>query len=416
MNLEFHQLDRRYESLRRKQPKHERDLLASLGDRGQQVPIVVVALQEKPLKEAPQRFLVIDGFKRLRCLKRLGADTVHATLWDLPESEALLLDRSQRDSQRLTQLELGWLLATLRDQGLELLELAKRFDKSPSWVSRHLALVEDLPLPVQEHVRRGAIPAHAAMRHLVPIARKHKKDCLRLACAMAGLKLTSREIGQLCSAWLDGTSQVRERLLADPRLWLRARARRHEPAPVPAGLELLRQVDQIAQSARRLCQRFREAQLSPKETTDLRAALHQAQAELDTFDKEIHRAVQEPSRDDSETRREGGGEAAYRRASHSRPQHRDQGDRVANGAATQDPTPTETRAPSRRDRGTVLDMQGQSRAGSRGASSPGKRDLLLRTDRLLPPARDWEKAEAASGEIPLRAGPGDAARHLAPHR
>jgi ParB family chromosome partitioning protein len=413
MDLEFHQLDRRYESLRRKQPEHERDLLASLAGRGQQVPIVVVALKQEQPTEA-RRFLVIDGFKRLRCLKRLGADTACATLWDLQENEALLLDRSQRDSERLTQLELGWLLATLRDQGLDQQELAKRFDKDSSWVSRHLALVEDLPLPIQEYVRRGAIPAHAAMRHLVPIARKHKKDCLRLARAIADLKLTSREIGELCSAWLDGSSQIRERLLDDPRLFLRARARRQEPEPVPAALELLRQVDQLAQSARRLRKRFGETDLVPQEITELHAALHQAQAELETFDKEIDRAGQEPSTGDSETCREGNREAAHRQASQDLPQHRGDGDQVADGDATEDPPASERRAPSRGDHGAVRDMPGQSRAGSRGASSSGQRSLILRLDRLLPPARDRDEAEAASGEIPLRAGPGDAARHLAP--
>ena len=40
------------------------------------------------------------------------------TLWDLQESEALLLDRSQRDSERLTQLELGWLLGWASGWGM----------------------------------------------------------------------------------------------------------------------------------------------------------------------------------------------------------------------------------------------------------------------------------------------------------
>ena len=42
MELEFHQLDLRYERLRVRQPARERRLLASLADAGQQMPIVVV--------------------------------------------------------------------------------------------------------------------------------------------------------------------------------------------------------------------------------------------------------------------------------------------------------------------------------------------------------------------------------------
>ena len=43
MQLEFHQLERRWEHLRVRHPARQRRLLASLADSGQQTPIVVVA-------------------------------------------------------------------------------------------------------------------------------------------------------------------------------------------------------------------------------------------------------------------------------------------------------------------------------------------------------------------------------------
>ena len=43
MQLEFHQLDRRWEHLRVREPHRQRRLLASLAESGQQTPIVVVA-------------------------------------------------------------------------------------------------------------------------------------------------------------------------------------------------------------------------------------------------------------------------------------------------------------------------------------------------------------------------------------
>ncbi len=42
MQLEFHQLDRRWEHLRVREPHRQRRLLASLAGGGQQTPIVVV--------------------------------------------------------------------------------------------------------------------------------------------------------------------------------------------------------------------------------------------------------------------------------------------------------------------------------------------------------------------------------------
>ena len=87
MQLEFHQLDRRWEHLRVREPHRQRRLLASLADSGQQTPIVVVTAGP------PGRYLVIDGHKRVAALEQLGRDTVEATVWAMSEAEALLLSR-----------------------------------------------------------------------------------------------------------------------------------------------------------------------------------------------------------------------------------------------------------------------------------------------------------------------------------
>ena len=108
MELEFHQLEMRYEHLRVRRPEREHKLPASLSATGQQVPIVVV-----PLKTSPDRFLVIDGHKRIRVLRRLGHDTVQATAWQMTEAKALVLDRSLRASEAESALEQGWVLAEL---------------------------------------------------------------------------------------------------------------------------------------------------------------------------------------------------------------------------------------------------------------------------------------------------------------
>ena len=65
MQLEFHQLDRRWEHLRVRHPARQRRLLASLAEAGQQTPIVVVAVEGQA-----DRYVVIDGYKRI---SRVGA-------------------------------------------------------------------------------------------------------------------------------------------------------------------------------------------------------------------------------------------------------------------------------------------------------------------------------------------------------
>ena len=197
MQLEFHQLDRRWEHLRVRHPARQRRLLASLAECGQQTPIVVVAAEGQA-----DRYVVIDGYKRIAALEQLGRDTVEAVVWPMSEAAAVLLDRSLRLSEHETALEVGWLLRELEQRfGYSLEELARRFDRSVSWVSRRLALVELLPEAIQQQVREGRIAAQAAMKFLVPVARQsldglpaHGRDLRRASLRYARSRATVRRL------------------------------------------------------------------------------------------------------------------------------------------------------------------------------------------------------------------------------
>jgi ParB family chromosome partitioning protein len=251
MDLEFHQLELRYESLRSREPEREKRLLASLAERGQQVPIVVVAIGEGA------SYAVIDGYKRVRALRRLGGDTVLATRWELGESDALILDRQLRARGRDSVLEEAWLLAELQQRfSLSAHELARRFDRGASWVSRRLGLVRALPLEAQEQVRRGRIVPHAAMKYLLPLARANACDCVRLVAALRR-RLSSRELGRLYTAWVSGDAPTRERLLTEPELFLRFEEEASREAPTPSEA-LIEDLGLLGAIARRAERRLRE--------------------------------------------------------------------------------------------------------------------------------------------------------------
>src|SRR3989475_2185700 len=155
MQLEFHQLDRRWEHLRVRHAARQRRLLASLAEVGQQTPIVGVAAEGQA-----DRYVVIDGYKRIAALEQLCRDTVEAVVWPMNEAAAVLLDRSLRLSEHETALEVGWLLAELEQRfGYGLDVLARRFGRSVSWGSRRLALGGMLTDAVQEQAREGEILA-----------------------------------------------------------------------------------------------------------------------------------------------------------------------------------------------------------------------------------------------------------------
>jgi ParB family transcriptional regulator, chromosome partitioning protein len=280
VNVELHQLDLRDEKLRTRKPEAERKLLASLAEIGQQVPVVIVR------GEAPDRFVLVDGDTRVRALRRLGQDLVGVTCWDLSEAEALVLDRLMRTGEGATALEQGWLLHELYVRfALSLEDLGRRFARSASWVSRRLALVEELPQTIQERVQRGELPAHAAMKHLVPLARANPDACERLVAAIAGQGLTNREVGQLYAAWRDGLPAIRERVLSAPLLFLKAR-QAVGVVPDDEGRLVMDDLDMLAAVGRRARRRLRHGvvrHLLPperQEVSRLWAAAHEEMGRL----------------------------------------------------------------------------------------------------------------------------------------
>jgi len=208
--LEFHQLDRRLESLRVRHPERQRRLIASLAETGQQTPIIVI--------ENGGRYLVIDGHKRIAALQQLGRDTVDAVVWEMSEADALVLERSLRMSEPESALEQGWLLQEMESRlGCSMEDLARRFDRSKTWVASRLALVETLPQSVQQLVREGKLAAPLAMRYLVPVARSSLEHCHRMAVAFAEQPWTTRQAGEFYQAWRNASGAVRERILGAPK-------------------------------------------------------------------------------------------------------------------------------------------------------------------------------------------------------
>jgi ParB/RepB/Spo0J family partition protein len=144
MQIELSQLELTYAALRISQPAAQSQLIARLCAVGQQSPVVVVAVDPPAV---PERFVLIDGYRRVEALRQLGNDTVEAVVLALPAADALLWHRRQDASRRRTALEDGWLLRELREQhGISGVEIARRLGRSSSWVSRRLSLVDTLPV------------------------------------------------------------------------------------------------------------------------------------------------------------------------------------------------------------------------------------------------------------------------------
>jgi ParB/RepB/Spo0J family partition protein len=256
--VDLHQLELRFEALRSKSASKERRLMASLLESGQQLPLIVVG------SETAGRYVVIDGYKRVRALKKLHVDQALVTTWALEPSEALVLEQLMRSSDGAGCLEQGWLLAELQERfGLTQEELARRFDKSQSWVSRRLALVRELPEAIQRVVRDGELSSHIATKLLIPMARAKPGDACRLAKVMARLRLSTRDAQRLYAGYLDSGERGRELLLEKPELYLRAEQESTLPkSEAPSPIEqIVGELDALATMARRTFRRLGHSRL-----------------------------------------------------------------------------------------------------------------------------------------------------------
>ena len=364
MQLEFHQLDQRWEPLRVRQPHLQRRLLASLADAGQQTPIIVVAIAE-----TLNRYLVIDGHKRIAALRQLGRDTVEAAVWAMSEAEALLLERSMRMSQQESTLEQGWLLLEMAQRfHYSLEELARRFDRSLSWVSRRLALAELLPEVIQQQVRDGNIPAQLAMKYLVPMARVNVEDCERMAAGFVKHRCDNRQSGLLYAAWRDGSRVVRERILTEPELFLKTQ---RPPLPAsPAALALERELEMAAAILRRASRRLIEAlpEMNGARQEQAQRHIESARDELERMaariGKEQGATHAEPSPTNGDCGTEGEGSEQARNCAGIETLSADR----AHGAAIElhqragIPAGGESRAVPATNSGAIARLQGESRA------------------------------------------------------
>ena len=239
--LEIHQIDQRHAALRITNPLRRGRLEADLAQQGQQVPVVVVPGGEG-------RYVLIDGFARVAALQRLGHDVVQAVVLDVGEAEALVLHHRMETAGRRSALEEGWLVRALCDLGRSHSLIALDLARSGSWVSRRLALVRILPETVQDAVRTGRIGANAAERYLVPLARANARQCAVLVEALRPVRPTVRQLARLYAAWKAADEEVRERIVAQPLLYLEAE---EAVRPDDEDLAVLRDVEGVSAACSR---------------------------------------------------------------------------------------------------------------------------------------------------------------------
>jgi len=163
VELEPHCLELRYASMRLGRTRRLEALMRSLERDGQCSALLAVP-DPGAAPDTPERFVLIDGYRRLAALRRLGRDTARVEVWYCPPHEALCALLARAQTLAFEPLEEALLLRELTTGvGFSQREVARRCARDASWVSRRLALLGALPQPVLEALGEGCLSSWAAV-------------------------------------------------------------------------------------------------------------------------------------------------------------------------------------------------------------------------------------------------------------
>jgi ParB/RepB/Spo0J family partition protein len=220
MTLEQHCLQQPYASLRlHKQGLLDR-LVTSIEAHGQLMPVVVVPL-------STNQWVLMDGYLRLKALRRLGKDTVNVEVWACDQALALLALLTGHQSRAWEAIEEALLLQELHTQhGLTQGCIAGKMGRDKSWVSRRLSLLEQMSESIQQAMMTGKLSLWVATRLIVPLARANTSHAECLLKYLLKHPLSTRELQFFYDHYQQSNHSQRSNMVSDPDLFFKAQRSR----------------------------------------------------------------------------------------------------------------------------------------------------------------------------------------------
>jgi hypothetical protein len=204
--VELSSLDLRYEGHRLRDDAREARLLASIAERGIEEPLQGVD------KSAAR--LLLDGFKRCRSAKKLGVACVPYVSLGEEEATGILNLMRASTGKGLNILEQARFVVDLVSiHGMNVAEVAQTLSRSKGWVSMRRCLLDEMSPVIREILFRGAFPVYSYMYALRPFMRMNagrRQEIERFVVAVAGQRLSVRDIELLAQAYFRGPASLRE--------------------------------------------------------------------------------------------------------------------------------------------------------------------------------------------------------------
>jgi hypothetical protein len=225
--VELAALDLRYESYRMRQPAAEARLLASIAERGIEEPLEGVDVRDASIQRAERAVLggnmevscrpvLLNGFKRYRCARKLGITM--APYASLGEDEAVAIMNLLRTSndKTLNILEQAGFIDELKGlHKMSVAEIAEELSRSKAWVSMRLGLIGEMGPKVRKQLLAGVFPVYSYMYTLRQFMRMNgvkKGEVEEFVEALSGKRLSVRDIEYLAHGYFRGPESFREEI------------------------------------------------------------------------------------------------------------------------------------------------------------------------------------------------------------
>jgi len=225
--IELAELDTRFESLKTRDSGVEDRLFCAL-ERGEVLDPLLVAMEN----ETP---LLIDGFKRLRCLKKLKWSMVPCITIATSTTDGILEWLKLTGGKQASLYEVAGFVQELHKvHGMSPSAIADHLRRSKAWVCMRLQFLRSVPLSVRKALEKGEFPLHAWMYSVRPFMRVNG-ETRALAEEFVALakkqRSTLREIDLLAHEWFQGGEEIRASIRRGNGAYLLA----HLQAPVSSG-------------------------------------------------------------------------------------------------------------------------------------------------------------------------------------
>jgi ParB family transcriptional regulator, chromosome partitioning protein len=222
--VDLHLLELRFAGARLIEPQAVEKLARSIERDGQIVPLIVVGSSPNSSDaKGSERLVLIDGYRRVAALSRLGRDRASVERWACDLAEAVLGVLARTQSRSFAAIEEALLLRELtQGLGLSQLQVARRCGRDDSWVNRRLQLLSGLPESGLSAVRAGRLSTWAAARVIAPLARASGAHAEQLLAALEKAPLSTRQLSQWFDHYQKASRAVRERMVKHPNLFVQA--------------------------------------------------------------------------------------------------------------------------------------------------------------------------------------------------